>query len=136
MGDAEYACAFSHLVLPVLYNFKPDLILIACGLDAAKGDLIGDCGLSSHMFYTMTRSLLEASPKTPIVVALEGGYNVAQSAECMSKVALALLDEPLNDKHRQKYTVWTSQVSCFLYVISRFWVGTRTPNHHYCVPLR
>lgn len=94
MGDEEYAAAFSHLVLPVLYNFKPDLILISCGLDAVQGDLIGDCGLSTEMYYTMTRSLLEAAPTTPIVAALEGGYNVEKSAECMKKVAPALLDEP------------------------------------------
>lgn len=111
MGDAEYAGVFSHLVLPVLYNYKPDLIIIACGLDAVKGDLIGDCGLSSDMFYTMTRSLLEAAPVTPIVMALEGGYNVNKSAECMEKVALALLDEPLDSEKRKKYIVWTSKVS-------------------------
>lgn len=127
MGDAEYACAFSHLVLPVLYNLKPDLILVACGLDAAKGDLIGDCGLSSEMYYTMTRCLLEASPRTPIVMALEGGYNVEKSAECMANVALALLDDPLHDDERKKYTVWTSQVSCYLKVFD-ISVFRRNPN--------
>lgn len=111
MGDEEYAAAFSHLVLPVVYNFKPDLVLISCGLDAVKGDLLGDCGLSSDMYYTMTRSLLEAAPKTPIVVALEGGYNVEMSAECMEKVALALLDEPLDYEQRKKFMTWTSKVS-------------------------
>ena len=110
MGDAEYAGVFSNLLLPVLYNYKPDLIIVACGLDAVKGDLIGDNGLSSAMYYTMTRSLLEAAPKTPIVMALEGGYNVAKSAECMENVTLALLDEPLDSEQRKKYIVWTTKV--------------------------
>jgi acetoin utilization deacetylase AcuC-like enzyme len=127
MGDEEYAAAFSHLVLPVLYNFKPDLILISCGLDAVQGDLIGDCGLSTEMYYTMTRSLLEAAPTTPIVAALEGGYNVQKSAECMEKVALALLDEPLDFEQRKKYVTWTSKVGiigelaliCFVWTIKK-----------------
>jgi acetoin utilization deacetylase AcuC-like enzyme len=108
MGDLEYSAAFSKVVLPILYNFKPDLIMVACGLDAVKGDLIGDCGLTVDMFYRMTRCLLEASPKTPIVMALEGGYHLDQSALCMQNVALALLDEPLDYEERRKYVSWSS----------------------------
>jgi histone deacetylase 6 len=107
MGNEEYAAAFSQVALPLLYHFKPDLILIACGLDAVQGDLIGDCGLTPDMYYSMTRSLLEAAPKTPIVAALEGGYNIETSAECMENVALALLDEPLDFEERQKYITWS-----------------------------
>jgi len=95
MGNLEYAAAFSEVVLPVLFEFNPDLIIIACGLDAAKGDLLGDCGLSPEMYHVMTRSVLEtAGFDTPVVVALEGGYNLKVIAECMDAVALALLDEP------------------------------------------
>lgn len=89
MGNAEYAACFGKLVLPLMNQFKPDMIFIACGLDAAEGDLLGDCGLSPEMFYTMTRSVLEAdsvaASNVPVIVALEGGYNVQQSADCMGK---------------------------------------------------
>jgi len=96
MGNTEYAAAFSELVLPVLKSFEPDLIIVACGLDAAKGDLLGDCGLSPDMFYIMTNSLFEtAGPDIPIVMALEGGYDLDTIANCMETTALALLDEPL-----------------------------------------
>jgi acetoin utilization deacetylase AcuC-like enzyme len=108
MGDEEYAAAFSQMVLPVLNSFKPDLIMIACGLDAVQGDLIGDCGLTEEMYYSMTRSLLEAAPTTPIVVALEGGYNIDKSAQCMENVALALLDESLDFEERQQFISWSS----------------------------
>jgi acetoin utilization deacetylase AcuC-like enzyme len=108
MGDEEYAAAFSQMVLPVLNHFKPDLIMIACGLDAVQGDLIGDCGLTEEMYYSMTRSLLEAAPTTPIVVALEGGYNIDKSAQCMENVALALLDESLDFEERQQFSSWSS----------------------------
>jgi hypothetical protein len=95
MGNAEYAAAFTELVIPTLRSFHPDLIIVACGLDAAKGDLLGDCGLSSDMYYIMTRSLLETCGSTiPLVVALEGGYHLDVIAKCMEATALALLDEP------------------------------------------
>lgn len=108
MGNEEYAAAFAELVLPVMGEFRPDLILIACGLDAAKGDLLGDCGLSPDMFYIMTKSLLDqAGADIPIVAVLEGGYNIGVSAKCMENVALALLDEPC---HNGQY-----------YDLSRYW---------------
>jgi histone deacetylase 6 len=96
MGNVEYAAAFCEVVLPALTSFNPDLIIVACGLDAAEGDLLGDCGLSPDMYYTMTESLVDAAGQNiPIVVALEGGYNIEVSANCMEKVALALFEEPL-----------------------------------------
>lgn len=64
-------------------------------MDAAKGDLIGDCELTPDLYYCMTRSLLQVGVSDiPITVALEGGYNVNVIAKCMEGVALALLDEP------------------------------------------
>jgi acetoin utilization deacetylase AcuC-like enzyme len=108
MGNEEYATAFAELVLPVLSSFQPDLILVACGLDAAKGDLLGDCGLSPDMYYIMTKSLLDqAGADIPMVVVLEGGYNISVSAECMENVALALLDEPCrNDQYYDLSRYW------------------------------
>jgi acetoin utilization deacetylase AcuC-like enzyme len=109
MGDEEYTAAFTQMVIPALQHFRADLIIVACGLDAAQGDYIGDCGLTEDMFYHMTRMLIDATTTenntntnnkdkdtaVPIVVALEGGYNIETSANCMEKIALALLDEPL-----------------------------------------
>ena len=47
MRNTEYAAAFYELILPLLVNFKPDLLIISCGLDAAMGDLLGGCELVS-----------------------------------------------------------------------------------------
>uniref|UniRef100_A0A7S3Q7P9 histone deacetylase n=1 Tax=Chaetoceros debilis TaxID=122233 RepID=A0A7S3Q7P9_9STRA len=94
MGNAEYAAAMSELVLPLISAFGADLIIVSCGLDAANGDLIGDCSVYPSMYYMMTKALLETIGKqVPLVVALEGGYNLNVNAMCMEAVALALLDE-------------------------------------------
>lgn len=86
MGNTEYAEAFYNAVLPAITSFSPDLIIVACGLDAAKGDLLGDCGLSPAMYYAMINSVLAtAGQKIPIVIALEGGYNLSINADCVGK---------------------------------------------------
>jgi Histone deacetylase domain len=72
MGNVEYAAAFSELILPLVADWTPDLFLVSCGFDAAKGDLIGDCELTPDIYYCMTRSLLEVCGNDkPLVVALE-----------------------------------------------------------------
>ena len=38
MGDAEYAAAFHHLLMPIFTAFGPDLVLISAGFDSADGD--------------------------------------------------------------------------------------------------
>ncbi len=94
MGNVEYAAAMCQLILPLLSAYDPDLVLISCGLDAAEGDLIGDCSLYPNMYHAMTRGIIDTiGERTPIVVALEGGYNLDVNACCMEAVALALLDE-------------------------------------------
>lgn len=124
MGNTEYAAAFSELVLPVLSAFDPDLILVSCGFDAAKGDSLGDCKLTPDMYYIMTNSLLdEAGRDTPIVMALEGGYDLDTIAACMETTALALLDEPLTVPPPKKHDVvdFRYQSYCNPFSLSRYW---------------
>lgn len=39
MGDSEYIYAFNKVIMPILYEFAPDFILVSAGFDAAKGKL-------------------------------------------------------------------------------------------------
>ena len=38
MGDAEYIAAFQQVIMPIAYEYDPQLVLISAGFDAAKGD--------------------------------------------------------------------------------------------------
>lgn len=130
MGDVEYAAAFAEVVLPVLSSFGPDLILIAAGYDAAKGDLLGDCGLSPEMYYVMMNSVLEAAGRsTPVVCVLEGGYNLDVLATCSEATALALLDEPWHKMGHESESGDTCRASTILesgesgahFSLDRYW---------------
>ena len=93
MGNVEYSAAMSELVLPIVLDFNPELVIVSCGFDAVEGDHIGDCNLSPDFFGSMTKSLIATLGfDIPIVIALEGGYNVDLNALCMESVASALIN--------------------------------------------
>lgn len=41
MGNTEYLTAFHQIVLPIAYQFAPELVLVSAGFDAAVGDPLG-----------------------------------------------------------------------------------------------
>ena len=41
MGDVEYITAFHQVVLPIAYQFDPELVLVSAGFDACVGDPLG-----------------------------------------------------------------------------------------------
>jgi histone deacetylase 6 len=41
MGDTEYLAVFTNIILPIAYEFNPELVLVSAGFDAAKGDPLG-----------------------------------------------------------------------------------------------
>mgnify|MGYP001035934736 CR=1 FL=1 len=74
MGDPEYLLAWETVLLPIASSFKPQLILIAAGFDAARGDPYGFCDVTPIGYARLTSLLLQLG--APVVLALEGGYNV------------------------------------------------------------
>jgi histone deacetylase 6 len=86
MGDAEYLAAFDLLLLPAAREFEPDLVLVSCGFDAARGDLLGQMRVAPEGYARMTRRLLTLA-KGRVVLALEGGYNL----EAIGRSAAACL---------------------------------------------
>lgn len=94
MGDAEYSMAFFALVLPIAYQYNPDLVLISSGFDAARGDPLGRCKVSPEFYGFMTHHL-KALANGKVIVALEGGYNLNSISLSMTMVTKALLGDPM-----------------------------------------
>ena len=38
LGDNEYLFACEELLFPIIREYEPELILVSCGFDSAKGD--------------------------------------------------------------------------------------------------
>ena len=94
MGDPEYALAFYGCILPVAYQFNPDLVLVSSGFDAARGDPLGGCKISPEFYGHMTHQLKNLA-NGKVIVALEGGYNLNSIALSMTMVTKALLGDPM-----------------------------------------
>ncbi|KAJ2750036.1 Histone deacetylase hda1 [Coemansia aciculifera] len=90
VGDGDYLYAFRKLILPVAREFKPEMIIVACGFDAAACDPIGECNVTPECYATMTAMLKSVCPK--LVLSLEGGYNLEAIANSALGCAKALLN--------------------------------------------
>ena len=64
-GGGAYLAAFERLIVPALRRFKPELIMVASGLDAGGFDPLGCMMLHSEHYRRLTRLILEVSCISP-----------------------------------------------------------------------
>ena len=104
MGDAEYLAAFDRVLLPIARKFRPDLVLVSAGFDAAEGDLLGQMRVTPDGFAAMT-ARLRALAGGKLLLALEGGYNlhaIAASAAACLRVLLGETTSSRDTRPRQQ----------------------------------
>lgn len=92
MGDLEYALAFQQLIMPIAYEYDPQLVLVSAGFDAAIGDPLGGCKVTPEGYGLFTH-WLSALAGGRILVCLEGGYNVNSIAYAMTMCTKTLLGD-------------------------------------------
>ncbi|CEQ43207.1 SPOSA6832_05110, partial [Sporobolomyces salmonicolor] len=94
MTDADYIYAFQQIVMPIAYEFAPDIVLVSAGYDAAIGDELGKMKVSPGGYAHMTH-LLSVLAGGKLVLALEGGYNVESVVKSSHACVEVLVgDEP------------------------------------------
>ncbi|XP_062855523.1 histone deacetylase 6 [Trichomycterus rosablanca] len=93
MQDGDYAAAFQRLLLPLAYEFQPQLVLVAAGFDSVAGDSKGEMGASPQCFSVLTHMLMGLA-QGRVVLALEGGYNLQATAEGACASLRSLLGDP------------------------------------------
>lgn len=77
-GHRGYLAAMERLALPAIRAFAPDLIVVACGYDAAINDPLGRMLATAETFRTMTRQIKELAAELcdgRLVLVHEGGYS-------------------------------------------------------------
>lgn len=94
MGDFEYALAFQHLIMPIAYEYDPQLVLVSAGFDAAIGDPLGGCKVTPEAYGWFTHWLTSLA-NGRVIVCLEGGYNINSIAYAMTLCTKSLLGDPL-----------------------------------------
>jgi len=91
-GDGDYLYVWSHVLMPLAYEFAPDLVIISAGFDAALGDPLGGYRVTPPGYAHLTHQL-KALAQGRLVVALEGGYNLGAISESMAAVVEVLLGD-------------------------------------------
>ena len=77
--DADFGRLFSTVVLPILRQFKPQLILLSAGFDAHRDDPLANLRLLEPDFAWVTDRIVAAAHRHcggRIVSFLEGGYQL------------------------------------------------------------
>ena len=121
MGDADYIYAFQQIIMPVAYDFDPDLVIIAAGFDAAEGDQLGGCFVTPACYAHMTHMLMSLAGGR-VVACLEGGYNLRSISKSAVAVTRTLMGEAPDRLHGSSPTPsGAADVRKVKHYISRFW---------------
>lgn len=91
-GIAAYRVAFERVILPALETFRPDLIIVASGLDAGAHDPLGRMLLNSSDYRLLARMIRDAAKalcRGRLVMCQEGGY----ADHCVPFYCLAIVEE-------------------------------------------
>jgi acetoin utilization deacetylase AcuC-like enzyme len=96
-GHTGYLLAMDRLVLPALHRFAPDVIIVACGFDAAAVDPLSRMLATAETFRLMTRRVMDAAATLcdgRLVLVHEGGYSEAYGPFCGHAVLEELSGSP------------------------------------------
>lgn len=100
-GDLALWSACAQVLVPAVRSFKPDLVLVSAGFDAAEGDPLGGCSVTPQFFGLLTQEIVKLAAESArgrVLLVLEGGYNVDVLAECVEDVMVALVEEVRTSK--------------------------------------
>jgi len=84
-GHESYIYAFERIVVPLLDRYRPQLIIVASGLDANAVDPLARMQAHSETFRALTRMMMEVADRHcqgRVVAVHEGGYAEAYVPFC------------------------------------------------------
>ena len=77
-GHTDYLAAMDRLALPAIRDFAPDVLIIACGFDAAANDPLGRMLATAETFQMMTQQVMALASDVcagKLLMVHEGGYS-------------------------------------------------------------
>ena len=98
--DADYEAAYTRVAIPLLEQFRPEIVLISAGFDAHMDDPLAGMRLTSEYFGRLTRAIADVADATAqgrLVAITEGGYDLAGLATSLRASIGALAGEKGSD---------------------------------------
>lgn len=93
-GDTGFRVVMEEFILPMLDQFKPDMLLISIGFDPHWRDPLGHLSLTAAGYGELIRSMAvwsELNCSNRMALFLEGGYDLDAGAACLQATVAALL---------------------------------------------
>ncbi len=99
--DEVYLWAFEEIVPPLIYGFRPDIVVSQLGVDSFCDDPLTNLHLTIHGYEKIIRRIKELSPRW---VALGGGgYDVSNVARAWTLAWAVMNGFELNDQLPESY---------------------------------
>ncbi|MBV9454195.1 MAG: histone deacetylase [Rubrobacter sp.] len=124
-GEDIYAAAFAGVFVPVLREFRPELLIISAGYDAHTADLIGGMQLEATSFGRFAARLAAVAREieaVPLALLLEGGYNLRALTESVAATIQGVEEEPSSE---WEYLGDVRSVEASRKVLAPFWESLR-----------
>lgn len=100
-GDQGFITIMDDIILPLIDNYKPEMILVSYGFDPHWRDPLGHLQLSAGMYGELINKLTEWSDRNccgKISIFLEGGYDLEAGYACTQAIVSALLGRKWHDQ--------------------------------------
>ncbi|XP_074396092.1 polyamine deacetylase HDAC10 isoform X2 [Zonotrichia albicollis] len=94
MGNSDYLAAFFHVLLPMAFEFDPELVIVSSGYDSGIGDPEGQMNATPEVFAHLTHFLMQLA-NGKLCVILEGGYHLKSLGESVCMTIRTLLGDPV-----------------------------------------
>ncbi len=101
-GDYEFSTVMDEIILPLLYRYQPEMILVSYGLDPHFDDPLGHLQLTSGGSGKLIKQLAywaDENCQGRISLFLEGGYDLKAARACSTAVVAALLGENFPERY-------------------------------------
>jgi acetoin utilization deacetylase AcuC-like enzyme len=94
-GPDEFLALVQHVVVPVAREYEPGLVAISAGFDGHRDDPLAQCRLDEAAFADMAATMrhLASELEAPLLVCLEGGYDLGALAASVAATIEALAGE-------------------------------------------
>ncbi|MHA1340566.1 MAG: histone deacetylase family protein [Promethearchaeota archaeon] len=92
-GDKSMQLALDKIVIPMMHEFKPEIILFSAGFDAHSSDPIGGLKFTEKGYYNIIKKIEPIADeycKGRMIATLEGGYNLQALARSITDVLAAM----------------------------------------------
>jgi len=101
-GNNTYNIAMDEIVIPLIGDFKPELLIICLGVDGHYGDTNSHMVLNTQGYIGLCKKLYDAAPDKKIAFILEGGYHLRATAEVVAGVAALFQDREIKPEYGEE----------------------------------